>query len=121
VGDLVFTPNGKTLVTGGKSGTIKIWDVTDRKKPVATVKEAHKKAVAMLAMSPDGKRFASGSYDNTIKVWDIANGKLLRQWDFKYPEQTGNTFVRNLAFTTDGKRLITANADTTMYMLAMPE
>jgi WD40 repeat protein len=121
VGDMVFTPDAKILVTGGKSGTIKIWNVTDRKTPAKTIKTAHKLPVAMLAMSPDGKHFASGSFDNTIKVWDTAKGTLVRNWEFKYPEQTSNTFIRNLAFTPDGKHLVTANADTTLYMLALPE
>jgi WD40 repeat protein len=121
VGDLVFTPDGKTLVTGDKKGEIKIWNVADHKQPFHTLKTAHKDAVTALTMSPDGKRFASTSADSTVKVWDIATGKEVRAWDFHYPSSEVGGFVRNYVFTPDGKQLITANGDGTLYVLGLPE
>jgi WD40 repeat protein len=121
VGDLVFTPDGTKLITGSASGQIKIWKVSDHKTPLHTLKDAHAKGIGALAMSADGKRFASLGFDNVVKLWDVEKGTVLRKWEFKLPLQDGNTLVRNMTFAPKGKFLVTANADTTLYLLALPE
>src|SRR5206468_5295895 len=60
-----------------------------------------------LAISPDGQVLASGSgfADPTMRVWDAATGRILRELD----RHTG--WVSKLAFTRDGRRLISAASD----------
>jgi serine/threonine protein kinase/WD40 repeat protein len=60
-----------------------------------------------LALSPNGNVLASASgyEDPSIRIWDTSNGKLLFRLD-------GHTsWVGKLAFSEDGKRLISAAAD----------
>jgi WD40 repeat protein len=66
---LAFSPDGKTLASGGRDDTIKLWDVKTGKERSSL--EGHSEAVFCLAFSPDGKLLASGSWDDTIKLWDI--------------------------------------------------
>ncbi len=63
-----------------------------------------------LAISPDGRVLTSGSgfEDPAIRVWDAATGQLIRQLN----EHT--SWVCDLAFTRDGRRLISAAADQTI-------
>lgn len=74
----------------------------------------HTSRVYPVAVSPDGKVFASGSADpeNEIRFWDGATGEQLRVFvggGVFSPEQTGG--VRSLAFSPDGKRLVSGSDD----------
>jgi hypothetical protein len=57
--------------------------------------------------------------DNCVKVWDAA-GKELRNWPMPAvgPDQHG--LVTQLIFTPDGRYIVTANANTTLFMLQVP-
>ena len=70
----------------------------------------HDLGLSALAVSPNGQVLASGSAfeDPAIRVWDAETGKLLHKLD-------GHTgWVSKLAFTKDGRRLISAAADQTI-------
>ena len=64
---MAFSPDGKTLASGGVDDSIKLWDVATGKN-TATLK-GHAFSVAF---SPDGKTLASGGYDKTIKLWGLS-------------------------------------------------
>ena len=75
------------------------------------------KSLIAFAVSGDSKRFATVASDNILKVWDISSGKDARTWDLHYP---GRPFVKGLTFSADSKQIITANADSTVYVLDCP-
>jgi WD40 repeat protein len=75
VWSLLFSPNGKILVSGGSDNTIKLWDVESGKE-LRTL-TGHSNWVMSLSFSSDGKTLASGSFDGQVKIWDIPTGKEL--------------------------------------------
>ena len=67
---LAFSPNSRTLVTGGW-GELSLWDVdTGEHKAVLT---GHLEGVISVVFSPDGRTLTSGSPDE-LHLWDSGSG-----------------------------------------------
>jgi hypothetical protein len=69
VWSVALSRDGKTLVSGSRDKTIKVWDLATGKE-LRTLK-GHQDLVRSVALSSDGKTLVSGSGDKTIKVWDL--------------------------------------------------
>jgi WD40 repeat protein len=67
---IAFSPDGKSLATGGDDTVVTTWDV-DSGKPVRIFR-GHRGRILSLAFSPDGKRLASGGADTTVLIWDLS-------------------------------------------------
>ena len=115
VADLALTPDGSILVATSDEGEIKVAKVQGRE--VLKTFKGHDGRVLACITSPDGKHFATVGADNVIKVWTIDGAKELRRWDLGKHQ---GMFVINLAFTPDSRQLVTANANTTVYVLDLP-
>jgi len=111
LGDLVFSPDKTRLVTGDEDGEIKIWDLA-KKEAIKTI-PAQNNGLLGLAMSPNGKRFVSMGRNGELKLWDAGKGEKIAEWELPTP-------INNLVFSADGKRLITANGDTTLFVFELP-
>ena len=70
VKDLAFTPDGKTLISGGIN-ELKIWSVENGNR-IASI-EGYSRWVKCVDVSADGKFVAASDNDGVIRVWDIAN------------------------------------------------
>jgi WD40 repeat protein len=105
---LVFSPDGKTLVSQSSDRTVKVWDVETAK--VLRTLQGNKAWVMAAAFSPDGKLFATGVIvrekdkvtGGEVILWDAKTGDLLHT----LPDQT--LPVSTLSFSPDGKTLASA-------------
>jgi WD40 repeat protein len=76
VTSLAFSPDGKTLASGGWDDTVRLWDVTTGKELRRLF--AHQALVARVAFSGDGKVLASrGGLDGVLRLWDPGTGAQL--------------------------------------------
>jgi WD40 repeat protein/serine/threonine protein kinase len=70
---LAFSPDGKTLASGGgfidTNRNIRLWNVASGK--VTGELEGHSFWIGSLVFWPDGKSLASSSADQTLRVWDV--------------------------------------------------
>ena len=104
-----FDPAGKTIVSGAWDGTLKLWDVDQRKPKLSLIGQAL--PVTSAKFSPDGSIIATTTGD--WQQWQLPGE--LRLWDAKTGEELANltghtTEIKQLAFDREGKRLATSGA-----------
>ena len=103
VKSVAFSPDGKTLASGGGDNVIHLWDVETGNRKMTLVGHTH--WVFSLAFSPDGKTLASGSVDSDIRLWDPDTGQ------HKKTLTDHSAWVRSIAFSSDGKTLVSGSDD----------
>lgn len=111
---LALSPDGATLVTGGKDipespqDTVTVWRVDDATKLQTMI--GHGDWVNTVDYSPTGELVASGSDDSTVRIWRVDEGTeamVLR----------GHTSpVTSVAFASDGLLLASGSLDGTVRL-----
>jgi WD40 repeat protein len=97
---MAFSPDGRTLASGGDEGFVKLWAVPSG-RPIGTL-TGHKRSNFSIAFSPDGRTLASMSDDRSVRLWHVATQRELLR--FQLPEEPllGTTVV----FSADGCALL---------------
>jgi RNA polymerase sigma factor (sigma-70 family) len=119
---VAFAPDGKSLLSTAGDHLARRWDVTtgreignygqqtDRDKAYSATRWVHAVAVA-----PDGKTVATGDHNpgwqvRTIHLWNASDGKEVRTL------QGHTDGILCLAYSPDGKTLVSASADGTLRL-----
>lgn len=119
---VVFSPDGKQLLSCSYDGSIKLWDVASgnmvkefKAYETKTFEKGHQEPVYAATFSQDGKFIASGSsgLERGIKIWNLGDGSVVRDLanpSFKaapmFTPAAHPGAVTALHFTKDGKHLI---------------
>lgn len=94
---LSLSSDGKTLVTAGADGNIRIWNITTGQ--VERTLSGHTNSLYKAVLSPNENFLASSSRDRTARIWDVAAGQeLYKLTGFKCS-------VKSVAFSPNGKML----------------
>ncbi|NBM17118.1 WD40 repeat domain-containing protein, partial [Streptomyces sp. GC420] len=102
---LAYAPDGRTLVSAGADGTVRLWDPV-RARPLSVLK-GHTDEVLGAAFAPDGRTLATGGGDRTVRLWDMEESRTKATL-------TGHSDdVNGLAYTPDGTTVVSAGGDGT--------
>ena len=99
---LAFSPDGQSVASGSRDGSIKLWNV--RTGQVVDTIDGQSGTVWSIAFSPDGSTLASGGLDHSVRLWETATRRLL----VTLRGHTGP--VHGLAFSPDGRMLASAGS-----------
>ena len=70
---LVWSPDGKMLISGSEDGRIHRWDWA-KGQEIGEPMTGHQDEIADIRISPEEHTLASASKDGTLRLWDIATG-----------------------------------------------
>lgn len=101
---VAFSPDGNTLVTGGRDRVMRLWDVTDPGRPRELSTSQDRDDIYMTVFSPDGHTLVTTGGDHTVRLWDVT--------DPRNPRKTATLdnspgVVLSAAFSSDGRTLAT--------------
>jgi len=104
VTSVVFSLDGRSIVSGSWDATVKLWDV--QTGGVVKTFHGYTSYARSVSISADCIRIVSGSDDGTIHLWDIQTGECL--WTIKQQEA-----VNHVRFSPiDPQHIISISNDT---------
>ena len=127
-----FTPDGCYVASANADYTVTLWETATgkpcRRYLVEKVALAMKsmnpgeppriidplRMLTCLAVSPDSRILAAAGSDRTVHFWETHTGRKLSD------NQVHRGFVKCLAFTADGRKLVTGSDDGTVLVLGVP-
>ncbi|KAG2345397.1 hypothetical protein BDR05DRAFT_998531 [Suillus weaverae] len=112
---LAWMPDGTRLLSGGcrLDPTIREWDIFTGQQ-VGDPWKGHKHDINALAVNSDGTLVASASTDHHVRLWQLWDRKTIAI--FRH-----SSLVRCIAFSVDGKHIISGSDDKKISKWTVPE
>ena len=107
---LDFSPDGGWIVTGGRIGTVMVWDVASGEMLLemdpGDYVDGYNEWGTSVVYSPNGDLIAAGHWDGTVFIWSAESGELVQTFE---PE-TDSCDAKGLSFSIDGRYLAVGGA-----------
>ena len=110
---VLFSPDGKYLLTTSHDRMITVW--SSETWELLHKLSGHQSAVRAAGISADGKTLATGDERGAIKLWDFVGGRELMEMDQPVADVIG------LQFSPDGQKLTAWDSNMTITILQSPD
>ncbi len=111
-------PTGRWLAVGGRDEELRLWDLA---APAGLATQPSRLSwvddegpICALAFDSKGRLLASGDSQDQIKVWDLNAPDIASSWIALALHESD---VKNLAFSRDGKWLLSGGGDGIAYLI----
>ena len=102
---VAFSPDGTRVLTGFRDGTVRLWDAATG--GTAATLEGHAALSGRSPSRPTASAFSPAPTTMTARLWDAATGAAVATLEGH------KGFVVAVAFSPDGKRVLTGSEDNT--------
>jgi eukaryotic-like serine/threonine-protein kinase len=103
-----FSPDSRTVISGGMDGTAQLWDSANCKRVGSPLQQGGQ--WIDVGFSPDGKTALTYGDDKPVHLWDAVTGQPIG------PTLTRHSDIFGPAFSPDGRIFITQGADGTAQL-----
>ncbi|CAH2036810.1 unnamed protein product, partial [Iphiclides podalirius] len=101
---LDMTSDGRTLISGGCEGQVRVWDIRPERQSLKKVLKEHKSPVSAIQVSPNDTEAVSAGTDGSCIIWDLLS---LSRRQVMY----ANTLFTCVRFEPRGCQLLTGGTD----------
>ncbi|XP_046959584.1 cilia- and flagella-associated protein 52 [Vanessa cardui] len=101
---LDMTHDGRTLISGGCEGQVRLWDIKPECQSLKKVLKEHKSPVSAIQVSPNDMEAVSAGTDGSCIIWDLVS---LSRRQVMY----ANTLFMCVCFEPRGCQLLTGGTD----------
>ncbi|XP_037293640.1 cilia- and flagella-associated protein 52 [Manduca sexta] len=99
-----MTHDGRTLISGGCEGQVRVWDIKPECQSLKKVLKEHKSPVSAIQVSPNDTEAVSAGTDGSCIIWDLIS---LSRRQVMY----ANTLFMCVCFEPRGCQLLTGGSD----------
>ncbi|KAI5829073.1 WD40 repeat-like protein [Schizophyllum commune Tattone D] len=96
---MVFSPDGRCIVSGFSDGTVRTWDTVENCQVGDHLRL--EEVIVCIALSPDGLLIACGSMDGVLRICSVVWGQQI--WSIAEDGDSGP--IVSVAFSSDGARI----------------
>jgi WD40 repeat protein/DNA-binding SARP family transcriptional activator len=107
--DVAWSPDGESIATAGFGGGARVFDARTGKQRFAILDTGG--SVSSLDWSADAALLVAGISDGTARVWQVTEGGAREL--FKLSAQDTRKGITGVAFSPDGRRVLTGDAGIT--------